>query len=205
MLRYSPALLLSVMFLAGGPSLNAAATPAPTFTLSAGNTTMTATGATIPFTLTSVNGYTGTFGINCAPANPPAGARLPYCGGGPAFNIALNANATAKGVIGLTAGPVPLAAARLNLPGARAAWAFAAVFLLGFGLRRRRARWLSILLLSVATFAGLTTLDACGSGRPTLTPGTYAYNVTAYDIKTNATAATTVNVTIPSGLPASGM
>jgi len=185
----------------------ASAHAAPSFTISATNTTMSASGASIPFTLTSINGYTGKFGINCQATNPPAGALLPYCGGGPAFQITLAANATAKGAVGLTAGPVPLAAAsRSNPPGhgSDAGWAFTAAILFGLGLTRRKARWLSVLLLSIGTLAGLTALNACG-GAPTLTPGTYAYTLTAYDMNTNVTASTTVKVTVPSGIPAGGM
>jgi MYXO-CTERM domain-containing protein len=200
-------LFAGAMFLACGLGLRAAPAPAnPSFTISATNTTMSASGASIPFTVTSLNGYAGQLGFICGPTNPPAGARLPYCGGGPAFQITLTANSSVKSAIDLTAVAAPLSAAsRLNFPGhgTEAAWAFAAVLLFGFGLRRRRARWLSILLLSAAALTGLMTLDACGGRpQPTLTPGTFAYTLTAWDTSTSATASTSVNVTVPAGIPA---
>lgn len=193
-------------FFALGPGA-ASGQAASSFTISGTNTTMSASGASIPFTLTSINGYAGKLGIRCQAANPPGGARLPYCGGGPAFQITLAANATYKGAVGLTPGPVPLAAAsRLNLPGRGpdAGWAFVAALVLGLGFTRRKARWLSVLLLTVGPLAGLTAINACG-GSPTLTPGTYAYTLTAYDMNTNVTASTVVKVTVPSGIPVKGM
>jgi hypothetical protein len=209
MRKYWLALLTAAMFLPFGLGLSAASTENPNFTISATNTTMTASGASIPFTLTSLNGYTGKLSVSCVPDNPPAGARLPYCGGGPIIQLSLTANSSVKSTIGLTAGPVPLSSAsRLNLPGhgREAAWAFAAVLLLGFGFRRKRARWLSMILLPVATLAGLMTLEACGGSQtPTLTPGTYAYTLTATDVSTNATASTSVNVTVPAGIPTNAM
>ncbi len=199
--------LLGLLFALGVSAASAQATPS--FTISATNTTMTASGASIPFTLVSLNGYAGKLGVDCGATNPPAGARLPYCGGGPAFQIALAANATAKGSVGLSAGPAPLApASRSNTPGhgSGAAWAFAGgILLFGLGFGRRKARWLSVLLLSIGALAELGALSACGGGQPTLTTGTYDYTLTAYDTTTNATASTTVKVTIPPGIPTSAM
>ena len=208
MRRYIVPVLFSLSLFTYAPVIGAAFAPAaPGFTIQATNTSMSASGSAIPFVLTSINGYTGSFGVDCMPANPPAGARLPYCGGGPAYRITLNANATAKGAIGLSAGPAPLAPAALNRSGhgAEVAWALASVPLIGSGFWRRKARWLSILLLSAGALAGLTGLDACAGGPPTLTPGTYAYTITAADASTNATASTTVNVTVPPGIPTTTM
>jgi hypothetical protein len=208
MRKYILPVLFSLSLLTFGPGIGtSSAQGAASFTISATNTAMSASSSSVPFTLTSLNGYTGMFGIGCTPTNPPAGARLPYCGGGPVVRITLNANATVKGTVGLSAGPVPLAASRLNLPnhGAGAAWAFAGALLTGFGFWRRKARWLSILLLSIGMLAGLTGLDGCAGGPPTLTPGTYAYAITATDVSTNATASTTVKVTVPPGIPTTNM
>ncbi len=205
MRRYAIPVLTFLFALSAGA---ASAQAAPHFVISATNATMSASGASIRFTLTSVDGYAGKLGVNCEAANPPAGARLPYCGGGPVSQITLAANGTATGVVGLTAGPVPLASAGgSNAPGrgSDAGWAMAGVVLLSLGFIRRRARWLSVLLLVAGTLAGLATLNACGGGPPTLTPGTYDYTLTAFDTSTNVTAATTVKVTVPPGIPANAM
>lgn len=207
MRKYLLSLVLPAMLLACAPSRSIAATP--NFTISASSTTMSGSGSgAIPFALTSISGYTGKLSVSCAQPNVSAGTRLPYCGGGRAFEITLAANATVKSEVGLTATPVPLApvASRLNLPGhgSRDAWAFAGVLLLGFGFRRRRIRWLSILLLSLVTLVGLSGLTACG-GTPTLTPGTYAFTVTATDMANSATVSTTANVTVPPGIPTTAM
>ncbi len=207
MQRHAIPVFLPTLVLALSPTLNMAATPS--FTISATNTTLSSNGSgSIPIALTSVDGYAGQIGIACTPPSVPAGTLLPYCGGGPAYQIKLTANATVDGSVGLTAGPVPLATTRLNHPsrGAEAAWAFAGVLLLGFGFRRKRMRWLSMLLLSIGLLAGLAGIDACaGSGTPTLTPGTYAYTITATDVNTSASASTTVQVTVPSGIPINTM
>ncbi len=207
MQRHAIPVFLPTLLLALSPALSLAATPS--FTISATNTTMSSNGSgSIPIALTSVDGYAGQVGIVCGQPSVPAGTLLPVCGGGPALALTVTADATVKGTIGLTTGPVPLAASRLHRPnrGGVTAWALAGVLLLGIGFHRRRTRWLPMLLLSVGLLAGFAGLGACaGSGPPTLTPGTYAYTVTATDMNTNATASTTVEVTVPPGIPANGM
>ena len=61
-------------------SLPAHAAP-PSFTISATNVTLPSSGdGSIPFVLTSVDGYVGTVAVSCPEVNAPAGARIPYCG-----------------------------------------------------------------------------------------------------------------------------
>ena len=53
----------------------------PSFTIAASNVTMSATGSSsVTFTLTSVDGYSGTINVICDPTNEPVGATLPLCG-----------------------------------------------------------------------------------------------------------------------------
>jgi len=81
-----------------------AATPAFTFTAS--NVTMSSTASSgvgsSSVTLTSVNGYTGTVGVNCNAPAPPTGTKVPICDfGGPAWQLIdpLTANQTVTGTI----------------------------------------------------------------------------------------------------------
>ncbi|HTW47423.1 MAG TPA: hypothetical protein VMD92_05715 [Acidobacteriaceae bacterium] len=183
--------------------VSAASAANPSFTISATNVTMSTSDANIPVTLTSLNGYAGTVTVSCAPPSVPADVYLPYCGGpvaGLSFNLKANATLTEPESLHTQAYPD----ARLLLHGqeARAAWAFAGVLLLGFGFRRRRMRWLSILLLSAGALIGFTGLTACGGGgnNPNfLTPGTYPFTLNAAD-SNNMTASTTVRVTILTGI-----
>ncbi|MGH9616195.1 MAG: hypothetical protein ACRD28_05575 [Acidobacteriaceae bacterium] len=77
----------------------------------------------------------------------------------------------------------------------------AGALFLGLGLRRRRTRWPSLLLLAVVMLVGMMGIVACGSGVQTLTPGTYAYTLTANAQNSpSLSASTTVNVTVPAGI-----
>jgi hypothetical protein len=191
-----------------------AQTAAPSFTISASNATMPASGTgTIPFTLSSVNGFAGTVVVSCGPANPPTGSILPQCNyTGSAIATppyTLTANGTVTGSLNLVAyippcsNPCPV---KLPLrPRHRGAvnLALASTLLLGFG-PRRRARWLWLALLVVGIPAGLAGV-ACGSASlHTLTPGTFAYTVAATQAETTTSPTpivnTTVNVTVPAGV-----
>jgi len=204
----SKALASLAVLLALAPHLCAATAPTPSFTISATPITIASTGTSIPFTLTSVNGFAGTFGVTCTNPNPPVGVREPNCGDyGPVPPpIILTANATATGAMNITAAqPLPVhEASTLNLPRHRKAprWALAGVLMLGLGLRRRSAR-ATRLMLAVGTLIGLTGMSACGNGVETLTPGIYTYTLTANpSAQSNPplSVSTTVNVTVPPGI-----
>jgi hypothetical protein len=49
----------------------------------------------------------------------------------------------------------------------------------------------------VGALAGLAGISACGGNNSVVTPGTYAYTVTATDVNTSATVTATFNVTVP--------
>ena len=175
------------------------AAAAPDFTISATNATINAAGkGTTNFTLTSQNGYTGSVFLSCAPANPPAGAQLPYCGAPAIPEIQLAADATVTGEIPLYTYPVPANAAQAHKSGGipAAAMALADALLFGFGLRRKAPNWLVVALFAVGSLAGLAGISACGAGSP-LTHGTFAYSVVAKDANTNAALTSSFMVTVP--------
>jgi hypothetical protein len=68
---------------------------------------------------------------------------------------------------------------------------------LGFGFRRRRARWLTLTLLAVGALAGLAGISACGANNNVVTPGTYAYTIIATDVNTSVSVTTSANVVVP--------
>jgi hypothetical protein len=185
----------------------------PGLTISASNATMPISGTgAIPFTLTSVNGFAGTVNVSCGPANPPTGSILPQCNytGSPIATLpyTLTANGTVTGSLNLVAyvppcsSPCPVKLLRRPHHRGAVNVALAGGLLLGFGFRRRVRRLR--LALSVGILAGFVGV-ACGAGnRSTLTPGTFAYTVSAAQVETTASPMlavnTTVNVTVPAGI-----
>jgi hypothetical protein len=179
-----------------------AATPA--FTITATDVTMSSSGSSgsgsTTFTLTSINGYAGTVGLNCSPATLPAGVKVPICGGGgPALTYSLTANQVVTGIIGLinSCSPCLVRLPHRRSRGLTPGLALAGALLLRFGFRRRAARWLTIALLAVGLLAGLAGISACGGNSSGVTPGNYAYTITATDVRTSVSVTTSVNVTVP--------
>jgi hypothetical protein len=199
----------------GSPALAAT----PSFTITGTNVTMsssTSSGAgSSSFTLTSVNGYTGTVSVRCAPPllspPPPGGLKVPYCGNGGLGAgaipvqppITLTANEVVMGTIPFFNSPVPCSnPCPASLPqhrghGLAQGLALAGALLLGFGFRRRRARWLTLTLLAIGALAGLAGISACGANNNVVTPGTYAYTITATDVSTSVSVTTSVSVMVP--------
>lgn len=184
----------------------------PSFTVSATNVTMPLSQGSCSngvcneqfgsstFTLTSVDGYTGSPQVTCAAVNPPADAVLPTCYQHGLMGE-LPANGTINGTILFLAPgqiPPPEPASQLNRPGrAAAGMALAAMLFFGLGVRRRAARWFTLVLLAIGALGGLAAISACGGNGNSMTPGVYSYSVTATDSTTGNTAATTISVTIP--------
>jgi hypothetical protein len=201
--------LVSLLTLGFGAASAQAPAATPSFTISASNITMPSSGdGSIPFTLTSVNGFAGSVGVTCTPPNPAAGVREPNCAeGGPVSPpYVLTANATAKGVSTITASePLPVPdVSKLNRtrPREGTSWALAGVLMLGLGLNRKRSGQSTRLLLAVGMLIGLMGIGACSSPE-TLTPGTYTYTLNASSYVQNNTslsASTTVTVTVPPGI-----
>jgi hypothetical protein len=186
-----------------------ASIPAPTasFTISASNITMPATGAgLISFTLTSVNGFAGAIRVTCTPPIPSAGVREPTCGGGPVSTpIMLTTNGTATGNVGLESYvyfPPEAAGTRdQSKPRRGTNWALAGTLMLGLMLRRRTGQRFKRLLLSVGLLFGLAGFSACSAGPVTLTPGIYTYTLSATEPnQTSPSATANVQVTVPPGI-----
>ena len=187
-----------------------APTPAPSFTISASNVTMPLSGTVaIPFTLTSVNGFAGPVAVLCGEPTVPGSINLgPYCDqGGPLMAYTLVANGTTTGSITIVAippNPVPLASkASVVGDGRGASWAVACALILGLGLRRKSVLRLSRVALAVFLLMGLAGLGICGcGGPPTLTPGTYLFDLNATSVSANPMlyASTTATVAVPAGI-----
>jgi hypothetical protein len=201
-------LLTASLVLAGFPALAAS----PAFTIDATNVTMSSSTSSgvgsSSFTLTSVNGYVGSVGINCSAPTPPMGVIVPICDfGGPAYPVieTLTANQAATGTIAFRnsmpyCNPCPVSLPhRRKDHGLAPDLALAGALLFGFSFRRRAARWLTLTLLALGVLAGLAGISACaGNNRNNnVTPGTYAYTVNAADMNSGEKVTTSVNVTVP--------
>jgi hypothetical protein len=155
---------------------------APSFTITATSVTMPSTGdGSMPFTLSSVNGYVGHVGVQCTGVDAPMGAKVPYCGGGPVIAYSLGANEVLQQTLVLTpyGVPVPLATGTL---------------LMVFAVRRRKSR--ALIGMAAGMVASLGLIAGCGSGNSGMTAGTYAYTIVATDTKTNIVVTTSANVTV---------
>jgi hypothetical protein len=203
--------IIAIVTLSGVPLWAAA----PSFTITATNVTMSAATSSgigsSSFTLTSINGYAGQVRVNCQPPTPPAGVKVPYCGygipSGPAAipaqpPITLTANEAVTGTIAFynasvpCSNPCPASLPRRGVHGLPQGLALAGALLIGFGFRRRAGRWLTFTLFAVGALAGLAAISACGSNS-VVTPGTYAYTISATDVTTAVSVTTSVNVTVP--------
>lgn len=186
-----------------------AAAPSPSFTITATNVTMSsATSSGIgssTFTLTSVNGYTGTVVVGCIAPTPPSGANVPVCNwsAGPARGAyTLTANQVVTGSMAFInsispCNPCPVSLPRRSGHGLPQGLALAGALLFGFAFRRKAARWLTLTLFAVGALAGLAAISACGGSNSVVTPGTYVYTISATDISTAVSVTTTVSVTVP--------
>ena len=175
------------------------------FTVAATNVTMSSSSSSgtgsATFTLTSVNGYTGSVNVNdCEPPTPLAGEKLPFCGGSVAHApYTLAANQVVMGSLPLYNSPVPVPASLLHRRGHGLATglALAGALLSGLGLGCRGRRWITLTLLAFCALFALAGISACGNNNNYVTPGTYTYTVTATDVATSATVTATFNVTVP--------
>lgn len=182
----------------------------PSFTFTATNVTISSASSSgsgsSSFTLTSVNGYTGTVGIICSGPTPPAGVNVPVCSfGGPAYQAieALTSNQAVTGTIVFLNSRPPCNPCPVSLPHRRATGlapglALAGALLLGFGIRRRTGRWLTLTLFALGTLTGLAGISACGGGNNNaVTPGTYVYTLSAADTQSLKSVTASINVTVP--------
>ena len=177
------------------------------FTISASNTTLSSNGSgSIPYTLTSINGFEGTVYVACTAPIPPNGGKVPYCDlGGPVNAVVLTANKKATGSITLATSepsPVPLVNNAIYSESAKALKpALAGILILSVGLGRRRKRFFARLEPVAGMLIGLIGTGICGcGGNPTLTPGNYTYTLNASADLSAFSATTTLTVTVPPGI-----
>lgn len=174
---------------------------AQSYTVSATNVVMSASGyGSTLITVTSVGGYTGTIYLDCKYAGQATSAFLPICSGytmANDFPLAANQSFTTTRPFYAYGLPIPVrrpvAPRGSHAPPVLAALIAGALF--GSRLRSGFARWLSLVLLGIVI---LTGTGACGGKAPLVstTPGTYTYSITATDINTNVTVATTILVAV---------
>jgi hypothetical protein len=215
MRSYRLAAFLGMIF-AGGVTFTGfpALAATPSFTITATNVTMSSSDSTgigsSSFTLTSIDGYTGTLQIGCNIPTPKIGVAVPSCGYGAAGaaaisieppRIALAADQVVTGTVPFS-NPVPcsghcVTSARREGHGLEQSLALAGVFLLGVGSWRRPGRFLTLTLLALGTLAGLAGISACGGNNSVVTPGTYTYSILATDINTDVSVTTSIDVTVP--------
>jgi hypothetical protein len=166
-----PALLLATLSATAQSS-------APTFTITTSNVSVSTTGTgSIPYTLSSVNGYIGTIVLKCQAPTEPAGVNIPYCGTAPVVSYQLTANQVVTGSFPLY-GTVAVPAGFMVSNNPAFAVLFIVALLSGLTLRRGTARRLTLPLLLVA-LAALCCTTGCGSVPHGFTPGTYTYVVGA--------------------------
>ena len=200
--------LACAALLALAPGFCKSQNPTGSYTVAASNITMPSSGTTsVPFTLTSVNGFAGNLEVGVTAPSVAPNVKLPYLAiGGPVHLYPLAANATLTASIGiLSAVPVPIPVKFIpQHPANRHAtvWSLASVFLLFLGLRKKRAA--APVLLTLTLLLGFTTLTGCG-GPPTLTPGTYTYTLTATQFSNAqppvpSSVSTTFTLTVPAGI-----
>ncbi len=172
-----------------------AATPA--FTISATNVTLPADGsaASSPFTLTSVNGYSGQVRVDCSYAGSTMGAKVPSCGiyVNPQHNLGANQAVTGTLTLFPYGKVPPYAAARRQGSSPYRAPALAGVLLGSWLLLRRRRSGIRSLLLVVLGGFALAGMISCS----TALSGTFPYTVTATDVSTHTVVSAPFSVTVP--------
>jgi hypothetical protein len=174
-----------------------AATP---FAITAANVTMPTAGPTTnssgvtstplgssQFTVTGIPGA-GTLIIGCQYSGPVTTAKIPQeCGpaGDPGIPVEAG-ETTLNGIVyfapyglitpslgKLHSAPSPAG----GLPAA--GMALAGALMLGFGFRRWARRWLVLGVFAVCGLAGAAGISGCGANNNAMTPGTYAYTISA--------------------------
>jgi hypothetical protein len=170
-------LLAVVCGLSGVPAL--AVTP---FAITATNVTMPASGYGVSQYTVSGIPAAGTLTIGCIYSGPVTVAKIPTCAYGPLLSLPVPSGTQMGDVYFYPYGaPLPVNLHRMPRRSGRlpeAALALSGALLLGFGLRRRASRWLTMVLLAAATLVGVCGISGCLTGPP-MTPGTYQYTISA--------------------------
>lgn len=188
-------------------SLPACSQTTPPFAITAADVTLASdtSGGTGAYVVSGIP-MTGFLVVNCAYAGPATTAKLPECGHGLVVQIPVTAGQSVMGGVPINPYATPVPASESSRAGASASLALllGGIGLLGLGLPGRGRRRLSTLLLSMGAAAALLALGACGgSSNPfAMTPGTYAYTLTALNSNNAVTplgqsVSTTFTVTVP--------
>jgi hypothetical protein len=194
--------LLAVSFELSGAS---AQTSTP-FTITATNVTMPTTGNGVSqFTITGVPGD-GTINMSCQYSGTEIVFKIPVCPMTPPALIPVTTGQTLTGSILFYQYGAPIPASLRSAPHRSghlpaSGLALACALMLGFGLRRRASRWLTMVLLAAGTLAGVCGISGCIARNP-MTPGTYPFTITANWESGGVTplgqsVSTTINVTVP--------
>jgi hypothetical protein len=188
-----PTLLLALLF-AALPAI--AQSSAPTFTITATNASLSTTGTgSIPYTLTSVDGYIGTIIVKCEVPIVPAGVSIPNCGNAPIVSYTLTADQVVNGSFQLYGNTVVTPAGFSASRNPALAIFFIVALLTVLTLRRKAAHRLTLPLFLVMLGA-LCCTTGCGSAPRGFTPGTYTYVVSATQSPVSLYLGTKATVTI---------
>jgi len=175
----------------------------PAYAITAGNVMMPASGnGETQFTVTGIPN-TGKLVMSCQYSGPSTiTAKLPICGGGPVYAIQVTAGQTVKGTVDFMpyGVPVPASAKRRHAPVGTMLWA--GLLLAGLSLRRRLPGGFLQAMVLMLALAGLGGIAACGGNPNAMTPGTYAYTISANNEASPNTplgqgVSTTIQVTVP--------
>jgi len=180
--------------------LLARAAAAETFTLTASNATIPASGG-IGISKFTIQGIplTGTISLSCTYAGAPGVARLPICPLTPPAAYSVTAGGTLTGQVDFY--PYGSAVPAVETGKKPVELSMAAGLLVLAGLRKRFRRGLAISLVAVCGLGACVSLTACGGNGFGGTQGTFPYTITAYNaaapiLPLSAAASTTVSVTV---------
>jgi len=180
----------------------------PPFAVTAANVVLASNigGGSSAYTVSGIP-MTGGLVVTCAYAGPVTTAKLPVCGMGPIAQIPVTAGQTLTGTVPIVpyGTPVPANDSARATSSPSLALLLGGACLLGLGLRRTGRSRLSAAVLAAGATAIVLTAGACGgsSGNPfAMTPGTYAYTLTASNSSNAVTplaqsVSTTLTVTVP--------
>jgi hypothetical protein len=172
---------LAVLFAITSITFSQRVSASTSFAITSTNVTMPASGnGTTSFTVTGIP-MTGTLTIGCQFSGTQTNAKIPSCGGGPAYGAPVTAGQTVTGTLQFypygSALPLDQHQTGRNVS-STAVLSLAGALLFGFGFRRRFRRNSLAFLLVLCAFAILPMISACGGGSG-MTPGTYPYTITA--------------------------
>ena len=200
-MKVQPRLIFSWLMLIFGAGI-ALQAQTKSFTITASNVTMPASGNGVSsYTVTGVPS-TGSLIVSCEYSGPATEAKIPICSYGPVAVYPVTAGQTFKGEVLFfpfgSAIPAQQRAAR-PFSDSPAVPALAAALLIGLGIRRGSRRWLVMTTLIAVALAGMS---ACGSNPNAMMQGTYQYTITAGNEANPNTplgqgVSTTINVIVP--------